>query len=114
MPSPSLDLASSLPPVGLSERKYPLYLGTPKTHVSDVSLAVPAGWKVAYLPPKLSATADGLAYTEECSANGSAIACHAELAVSKISLPADKYAAFHESMMKRGAYERRVVLLEKI
>jgi hypothetical protein len=41
------------------------------------------------------------------------VTCHAELAVSRVSLPADKYLPFHEAMAKRGAYERRVVLLTK-
>ena len=113
LPSPTLQLASSLPIVGLSERKYPLYLGTPKTHVSDVTVAVPAGWKVAYVPPEIKGATDGLAYSEKCSANGQTVTCHAELAVSKVSLPADKYVPFHDEMSKRGAYERRVVLLTK-
>ncbi len=113
LPSPTLELASELPMVGLSTRKYPLYLGTPKTHVSDVSVAVPAGWKVAYVPPELKGSTDGLEYTERCSASGQTVTCHAELAVSKVSLPADKYGPFHDAMAKRGAYERRVVLLTK-
>jgi hypothetical protein len=114
MPSPTLDMASSLPAVGMSTRKYPLYLGTPKTHVADISVAVPAGWRVAYVPPKLTTAGEGIAYNEECSTSGSSITCHAELAISKVSLPADQYVSFHDAMMKRGAYERRVVLLEKI
>lgn len=113
LPSPTLQLASALPTVGLSERKYPLYLGTPKTHVSDVSIEVPAGWKVAYVPEKLEGAADGLSYKEECTTSGQKVTCHAELAVSKVSLAADKYLPFHEAMAKRGAYERRIVLLTR-
>lgn len=113
LPSPTLDLAQALPTVGLSTRKYPLYLGTPKTHVAEVSIEVPAGWKVAYVPEKLEGSADGLAYREECTTTGQRVTCHAELAVSRVSLPADKYLPFHEAMSKRGAYERRVVLLTK-
>ncbi|MBA3499167.1 MAG: hypothetical protein H0T65_02275, partial [Deltaproteobacteria bacterium] len=113
LPSPTLHLSQALPTVGLSTRKYPLYLGTPKTHVADVSIEVPAGWKVAYVPEKLEGGADGITYREECQAIGQRVTCHAELAVSKVSLPADKYIPFHEAMAKRGAYERRVVLLTK-
>lgn len=113
LPSPTLDLASELPTVGLSTRKYPLYLGTPKTHVAEVSLDVPAGWKVAYVPEKIENAVDGLSYKEECSTSGQKVTCHAELAVGKVSLPADKYGAFHDAMAKRNAYERRVVLLTK-
>jgi hypothetical protein len=113
LPPPTLGLAIAIPPTGVSTRKYPLYLGTPKTHVSEVSIAVPAGWKVAYVPPALESSAEGLAFKEECKANGQTVTCHAELAVSKVSLPAEKYVPFYEAMSKRGAYERRVVLLTK-
>jgi hypothetical protein len=113
LPSPTLGLASQLPMMGLSERKYPLYLGTPKTHVSDVSITIPAGWKVAYVPENFENAADGIAYKEACTSTGQQVTCHAELAVSKVSLPADKYVPFYDAMAKRGAYERRVVLLTK-
>lgn len=113
LPSPTLGIASQLPMMGLSARKYPLYLGTPKTHVSDVSVTIPAGWKVAYVPEAIENAADGLAYKETCTAKAQEVTCHAELAVSKVSLPADKYGPFYDAMAKRGAYERRVVLLTK-
>lgn len=113
LPSPTLAVASQLPPMGLSERKYPLYLGTPKTHVFEVSIGIPAGWKVAYVPETIEGSAEGLAYKEACTATGQEVTCHAELAVSKLSLPADKYRPFYEALAKRRAYERRVVLLTK-
>jgi hypothetical protein len=101
------------PSVGLTARKYPLYVGTPRTERFDRSVAVPAGWKIAYVPPKLEGAAEGVAFTSECSAKGQTVACHDEIKLDKLVVPTDKYTAFRSVMTKLDAYERRIVLLVK-
>lgn len=113
LPSPSLGIAANLPASGVSERKAPLDVGTPRTHVVDVSVAVPAGWKVAFVPPPIKGSAPGLNYDDACTATGQTVTCHSELALDRLIIDAKQYAEFHAAMTKLGAYERRVILLTR-
>jgi hypothetical protein len=113
MPPVTLDVAEAVPSAGLSTRKYPLWIGTPRIEKGDVSLQVPAGWKVAYVPPKLEGSADAVSYSSECTAAGQTVTCHDEIKLDQLSLPVAKYGAFREALAKLRAYERRVVLLVK-
>ena len=45
---------------GLSTRKTALSIGTPRTERGEISVQIPAGWKVSYVPPKLEGKAEGL------------------------------------------------------
>ncbi|HTJ46305.1 MAG TPA: DUF3857 domain-containing protein [Kofleriaceae bacterium] len=113
LPDMTLRFADDVPSGSLSERKYSMYVGTPRTQTADIKVAVPAGWKVAYVPPAMTGSTDGLKYDEACEANGQTITCHAQLVLDKIDLPVDKYAGYHEAMAKLSAYERRIVLLTR-
>jgi len=110
---PSMGLSAEPPQTGLSERKYPLFVGSPRTETAEVSVQVPAGWKVAYVPPKLEATAEGAKYTSECTTSGQTVTCKGEITLDKPVVATDKYTSLHDAMAKLQAYERRVVLLTK-
>ncbi len=110
---PSMAIGMDVPSTGLSERKYPLFVGSPRTEQGEVSVQVPAGWKVAYVPGKLEGNAEGAKYTAECTASGQTVTCKGEITLDKIIVPTDKYVALHDAMAKLQAYERRVVLLTK-
>ena len=113
LPDLTLQFASDVPSGSLSERKYSLYVGTPRTQTADITVAVPPGWKVAYVPPAMNGKTDGLAYDEGCETKGRTITCHAKLVLDKIDVPVDQYAGYHDAMTKLHAYERRIVLLTK-
>jgi hypothetical protein len=113
LPPSTLDLADDLPSAGVSTRRYPLWIGTGRTQKEDLSIAVPAGWKVAYVPPKLAGTAEGISYDTHCEASGQTVTCHTEVTLDKLDLAPEKYGAFRDAMNKLRAYERRIVLLEK-
>jgi hypothetical protein len=110
---PSMAIGMDMPAAGLSERKYPLFVGSPRTEQGEVSVQVPAGWKVAYVPPKLEGNAEGAKYTSECTAAGQTVTCKGEITMDKLVVGTDKYAPLHDAMAKLQAYERRVVLLTK-
>jgi transglutaminase-like putative cysteine protease len=110
---PSMAIGMEVPSTGLSERKYPLMVGSPRTEQGEVSVQIPAGWKVAYVPPKLEGTAEGAKFSSECIAEGQTVTCKGEITLDKIVVPTDKYGALHDAMAKLQAYERRVVLLVK-
>jgi len=113
MPDVTLRLADDVPSASLSARKYPLWIGSPRTEQGDVTVQIPSGWKVAYVPPKLEGEADGVHYTSACEAKGQTVSCHDEIKLDKLQLGTAQYAPYHEALAKLGAYERRVVLLEK-
>jgi hypothetical protein len=113
LPDMTLRFASDVPAGSLSERKTTMYVGTPRTQTADITVAVPSGWKVAYVPPALTGKTDGLAYDEACTASGQTITCHAQLVLDKLDLPITAYAGYHDAMTKLNAYERRIVLLTK-
>ncbi|HEY4240562.1 MAG TPA: DUF3857 and transglutaminase domain-containing protein [Kofleriaceae bacterium] len=113
LPPSSLDVANELPPAGTTTRRYPLWIGTPRTQQEDISVAVPAGWKVAYVPPKLTGSAEGIAYDSHCDTSGQNVTCHTEVKVDKLELAPEQYGAFRDAIAKLRAYERRIVLLEK-
>ena len=88
-------------------------VGLPRTERGEISVQIPAGWKVAYVPPKLEGAAEALQYSSECTAAGQTVTCKGEIKLDKLVVPTDKYPAFRDAMTKLQAYERRVVLLVK-
>jgi len=113
LPDVTLSLADDVPSAGLSTRKYPLWVGSPRTEQGDLTVQIPSGWKVAYVPPKLEGDAEGVHYTSECEAKGQTVSCHDEIKLDKLVLDTKQYAPYHDALAKLQAYERRVVLLEK-
>jgi len=113
LPPVTLGVADEVPNAGLSTRKTPLWLGTPRTERGEITVQVPAGWKVTYVPPKLEGKTEGLSYSDGCEASGQTITCKAEIKVDKLVVPTDKYSAFREAITKLQAYERRIVLLTR-
>jgi hypothetical protein len=107
------DVKPTLPNAGLAKRKYPLWIGMPRIERGDVTVEIPAGWKVAYVPDKLEGAVDGVAYSSACEANGQTVSCHDEIKLDKLELDTAHYTAFHDALAKLQAYERRVVLLTK-
>jgi transglutaminase-like putative cysteine protease len=113
MPEVTLALADDTPHASLSTRKYPLWVGSPRTEQGDVTVQIPSGWKVAYVPPKLEGDAAGVHFTSACEANGQTVSCHDEIKLDKLVIDTAQYAPYHDALAKLQAYERRVVLLEK-
>ncbi len=113
LPPVTLGLAEDAPSASLSKRKYPMWVGVPRTETGDVTVTIPGGWKVVYVPPKLEGSADGVSFSSVCAANGQTVTCHDELKLDKMVLGTEQYAAFHDAITKLQAYERRVVLLTK-
>lgn len=113
MPPVTLGVADDVPSASLSKRKYPMWVGAPRTEKGDVTVQIPAGWKVAYVPDKLEGSADGVSYSSACEANGQTVSCHDEIKLDKLVLENAQYGAFHDALAKLQAYERRVVLLTK-
>jgi hypothetical protein len=113
IPPVTLDVAEDEPHAGLSTRKTPLWVGTPRTERGEISVQIPAGWKVTYVPPKLEGKAEGLSYSSGCEANGQTVTCKGEIKLDKLVVPTEKYGAFREALTKLQAYERRIVLLTR-
>lgn len=113
LPPVTLDVADAEPDAGLSTRKTALWLGTPRTERGELTVQVPAGWKITYVPPRLEGKADGVAYSSGCEAAGQQITCKSEIVLDKLVVPADKYGAFRDALTKLQAYERRIVLLTR-
>lgn len=113
LPPVSLGVAEDAPSASLSKRKYPLWVGVPRTEKGDVTVQIPAGWRVAYVPPKLEGSAEGVSFSSACEAAGQTVTCHDEIKLDKLVLGTAQYAAFHDAISKLQAYERRVVLLTK-
>jgi hypothetical protein len=113
LPPVALSVADDEPSASLSTRKTPLWVGVPRTERGEMTVQIPAGWKVAYVPPKLEGSAEGVKYSSECTANGQTVTCKGEIVLDKLVVPADKYGAFRAALTKLQAYERRVVLLQK-
>ncbi|HEY1551570.1 MAG TPA: DUF3857 and transglutaminase domain-containing protein [Kofleriaceae bacterium] len=113
MPEVTLALADDVPTARLTKRKYPLWVGSPRTEQGDITVQIPSGWKVAYVPPKLEGDAAGVHYTSACEANGQTVSCHDEIKLDKIVVDTAEYAPYHDALAKLQAYERRVVLLQK-
>ncbi len=113
LPPIALALAELSPSSGVTARKYPLLVGTPRIERGDVTVQVPAGWKVSYVPPKLEGSADGVSFTSTCESAGQTVTCHDELKLDKLVVAPDQYPAFRAAMAKLEAYERRIVLLTK-
>jgi hypothetical protein len=113
LPPVSLGVASDEPSANLSARKSVLWVGVPRIERGELSVQIPAGWKVTYVPPKLEGATDGVSYSSGCEANGQTVTCKGELKLDKLVVPVDKYAAFRDALTKLQAYERRIVLLKR-
>ena len=114
LPPSTLMMASDLPDASLGTRKTPLFVGTARTEREDVSVDVPAGWRVSYVPPVLEGSSDGVRYVDKCEAAGQTVTCHTEVTIDAIEVPVGQYAAFHDALAKLHAYERRIVVLAKV
>ncbi|HEV8331468.1 MAG TPA: hypothetical protein VGQ22_08620, partial [Steroidobacteraceae bacterium] len=113
LPPVTLDVADDEPGANLSTRKSALWIGTPRIERGELSVQIPAGWKVAYVPPKLEGKAEGVTYSSACEATGQTVTCKGEIKLDKLVVPTDKYGVFREALSKLQAYERRIVLLTK-
>ena len=113
MPRVSLQDATYAPETGMSKRTTPLHVGTPTLQTLDVTVDVPAGWKVSYVPPEETGTANGVAFSDKCAAAGQTVTCHREITISNLEIAATEYAAFRDAFTKLHAYERRIVVLTK-
>jgi hypothetical protein len=113
LPPISLSVADDEPAASLTTRKTPLWVGVPRTERGEITVQIPAGWKVAYVPAKLDGSAEGVKYNSECNAAGQTVTCTAQMVLDKMVVPTDKYGGFREALTKLQAYERRVVLLQK-
>ena len=78
-----------------------------------MTVQIPAGWKVTYVPPKLEGSAEGVSYSDGCEASGQTVTCKAEIKLDKMVVPTEKYPAFRAALTKLEAYERRIVLLTR-
>jgi len=113
LPKVPLNVADEVPSSGTSTRKYPLMVGTPRIEKGDVTVQIPAGWKVSYVPPKLEGSAEGVSFTSACEAAGQTVTCHHEVKLDKLVVAPEAYPAFRAAISKLEAYERRIVLLTK-
>ena len=113
LPAVTLDVADQAPSPRLSTRETALWLGTPRIERGEITVQVPAGWKVTYVPPKLEGKAEGVRYASGCEASGQTVTCKAEVVLDKLVVPTAKYAAFRDALTKLQAYERRIVLLTR-
>ena len=113
LPPVALDFADDVPSASLTTRKYPLWVGVPRTVRGDTTLALPSGWKIAYVPPKLAGSAEGVSYESDCQAAGLTVTCHDEITLDKKVLSPQQYVAFRDAITRIEAYERRVVVLQK-
>jgi transglutaminase-like putative cysteine protease len=113
LPPATLGFVEDLPPVGLPKRSDPLWVGTPRTLVADVAVTIPAGWKVAYVPPALAGSAPGITYASKCAAKQGTITCHEEIKLDRMQISPEQYAGFHDAFAKLDDYSQRVVLLNR-
>ena len=113
LPGSTLGFAADGLAVGMSHRTYPLMVGTPRTLVSDITVKVPAGWRVAYAPSELSGKAPGAHYSLRCSTEGRTVTCHEELAFDQVTVAAGDYQPLYQAMVKLADYGHRVILLQR-
>ena len=105
--------ASDEPEANLSTRKTALYVGVPRIERGELTVMIPAGWKVSYVPPPLEGSAEGVAFSSGCTAENQKVTCKAEIKLDKLTVPPEKYGAFRDALTKLQAYERRIVLLTR-
>jgi transglutaminase-like putative cysteine protease len=113
LPRSTLGFAVEKPPAGLTKRKYPLATGTPRTIIEELTLSVPAGWRVAYVPPELTGAAEGVRYRTSCRSEDRRVLCRGELSFTSLQLSAEQYPAFHDAMAKLQDYGQQIVLLTR-
>jgi hypothetical protein len=113
LPPVALGVADEAPSAGTTTRKYPLLVGTPRIQKGDITVQVPSGWKVSYVPPKLEGSAEGVSFTSACETAGQTVTCHHEVKLDKLVVAPEQYPAFRAAITKLEAYERRIVLLTK-
>ena len=113
LPKVPLNVADDAPGAGTTTRKYPLFVGTPRIEKGDITVQIPSGWTVSYVPPKLEGSAEGVSFSSACEAAGQTVTCHHEVKLDKLVVAPEAYPAFRAVISKLEAYERRVVLLTK-
>lgn len=113
LPSATLDFAGESSGTGLSMRKLPLWLDTPRTVHKTVRIALPRGWKVAYVPADLSGGTDAVSYQESCAVKEGGVTCELQLVIKQLEIAADQYEAYRAAMIKLEDYKQHFILLTR-
>jgi hypothetical protein len=113
LPPAPFDPATFAPPVGSQKREYPLWIGTPRTATEELSIKLPAGWKVAFRPPDLEAQAPGVHYSSKCEAKRRKVVCRRVLTFDRQQIEPTDYASFRQALHQMEEYNQRVLLLRR-
>jgi hypothetical protein len=113
LPPVPLGLADDVPTASLSARNDPLYVGVPRTRTRDLTLQIPAGWRVSYVPAKLEGKSTGIGFSSECHTSAQTVTCHDQIELDRVIIPAADYAHFRAALTQLYAYERRIILLTR-
>ncbi len=113
LPPAPFDPSMFAPPVGQQKREYPLWVGPPRTEKIELSIKLPAGWKVAFRPPDLETEAPGIRYSSKCKAERRVVTCHRVLTLDREQVKPSDYASFRKALTQTGEYDQRVLLLRR-
>ncbi len=111
LPSVTLPFLGIGPGTYLSTRTLPLWLDTPRTLQKDLTLTIPRGWKLAYVPADIAANVAGLSYTMACRAKGPVLTCHTEITTTALEVQPESYAEFRAAANRFADYKQHMVLL---
>lgn len=114
LPRAPFDPTTFTPPIGQPEREYPLWMvAPPRTMTEELSIELPAGWKVAFRPPDLEAKAPGVQYSSQCETKRRKVLCHRVLTFDRKQISPADYAAFRQALNQMMEYNQRVLLLRR-
>jgi len=113
LPPETLAAFDDLPSTGQARRQYALTVSPPRTVERNVTVKLPAGWKVAWVPPALDGAEAGLRWHTSCEPKAQVVECHERVAIEAKEIPADQYPAFHAAIARLDQYRERVILLTR-
>ena len=104
----------SFPEIALEKRNYDLDYKTSEGMKHLLTLNVPKGYKVKYLPPKMEVSSKYLAYEASCKVEGTTITFEDSYRRLTRFVPVSDYASHREMLQKIARFSREHIFFEKI
>ncbi len=101
-------IAGALPP---PPRKWELKLPGPRRHVTEVRIRLPSDWVPEALPPPLDLDSVDLSANSSWELDGETLVFRRRAELLTQRIPAERYAAFRQALMRLGGANRRGIVL---
>jgi hypothetical protein len=95
------------------ERNYPIYWGQLSTAENEITIQIPEGYKIRYIPEGIEAGSNSLEFKSEVLKSGNKIIYRDSYIDKNEMVPVKEYPDYKEAVMKIATLPEEWIILEK-